>query len=134
MSDLRVLEVEFETPPTTGSMLTFDGTKWNPIAISSLFYFLPVGVYLPYGGSSAPTGWLICDGSAKSRTDYALLFDAIGTTFGAGDGSTTFNLPDAANFSTPFADGTFIIWTGVAADIVVGAPGTLMGILGLTYP
>ncbi|HID72544.1 TPA: hypothetical protein EYP38_01265 [Candidatus Micrarchaeota archaeon] len=44
--------------------------------------------------SAAPSGWLLCDGSAVSRTTYADLFDAIGTTFGAGDGSTTFNVPD----------------------------------------
>lgn len=42
----------------------------------------------------APNGWLVCDGSAVSRADYADLFDAIGTDFGSGDGSTTFNLPD----------------------------------------
>jgi microcystin-dependent protein len=47
-----------------------------------------------YGGSSAPTGWLLCDGSAVSRTTYATLFGIIGTTFGTGDGSTTFNLPN----------------------------------------
>lgn len=52
------------------------------------------GVVLPYAGSSAPAGWLLCDGSAVSRTTYADLFSVIGTTFGAGDGSTTFNLPD----------------------------------------
>lgn len=44
--------------------------------------------------SSAPTGWLLCDGSAVSRTTYAALFSAIGTTYGTGDGSTTFNVPD----------------------------------------
>jgi microcystin-dependent protein len=54
----------------------------------------PPGSLMPYAGSSAPTGWLICDGSAVSRTTYADLFTAIGTTYGAGDGSTTFNLPD----------------------------------------
>lgn len=46
------------------------------------------------GRSTAPTGWLLCDGSAVSRTTYADLFDAIGTAYGTGDGSTTFNLPD----------------------------------------
>jgi len=54
----------------------------------------PVGVINPYGGSTAPTGWLICDGSAVSRTTYAALFAILGTTYGAGNGSTTFNLPD----------------------------------------
>lgn len=50
---------------------------------------------LSYGGNSAPSGWLLCYGQAVSRTAYAALFAVIGTTFGAGDGSTTFNLPDA---------------------------------------
>ncbi len=54
----------------------------------------PVGTMSMFGGSSAPTGWLMCDGSAVSRTTYAALFAAIGTAFGAGDGSTTFNLPN----------------------------------------
>ena len=54
----------------------------------------PVGVINPYGGSTAPTGWLICDGSAVSRTTYAALFAILGTTYGAGNGSTTFNLPN----------------------------------------
>lgn len=44
--------------------------------------------------STVPAGWLECDGAAVSRTTYAALFTAIGTTYGAGDGSTTFNLPD----------------------------------------
>lgn len=52
------------------------------------------GTILAYGGSSVPSGYLDCDGSAVSRTIYAALFSAIGTTWGAGDGSTTFNLPD----------------------------------------
>lgn len=51
------------------------------------------GVYVPYGGSVLPPGWLWCDGSALSRVDYAELFAVIGTTFGEGDGSTTFNIP-----------------------------------------
>jgi len=55
---------------------------------------VPVGVMLPYGGSSAPTGWLLADGSAISRTSYAALYAIYGTTYGVGDGSTTFNLPD----------------------------------------
>jgi len=54
----------------------------------------PIGKICDFGGSSAPTGWLLCDGSAVSRTTYASLFAIIGTTYGAGDGSTTFNLPN----------------------------------------
>ncbi len=54
----------------------------------------PVGSMLMYGGSAAPSGWLLCDGSAVSRTTYAALFAVISTTFGAGDTTTTFNVPD----------------------------------------
>jgi len=55
---------------------------------------IPAGVIWPYAGSAAPSGWLLADGSAVSRTTYASLFAAISTTYGVGDGSTTFNLPD----------------------------------------
>ena len=55
---------------------------------------IPVGTVQMYAGSTAPLNWLICDGSAVSRTTYASLFAIIGTTYGAGNGSTTFNLPN----------------------------------------
>lgn len=55
---------------------------------------LPVGMITPFAGSAAPTGWFLCSGQAVSRTTYASLFAVVGTTYGAGDGSTTFNLPD----------------------------------------
>jgi len=54
----------------------------------------PVGVILPYGGLIAPNNWFFCQGQAVSRTTYSELFAVISTAFGAGDGSTTFNLPD----------------------------------------
>lgn len=54
----------------------------------------PVGTVLPFAGSAAPTGWLLCQGQTVSRTTYADLFAVIGTIYGAGDGSTTFALPD----------------------------------------
>jgi microcystin-dependent protein len=52
------------------------------------------GIILPWSDSTAPTGFLECDGTAVNRTTYANLFAAIGTTWGVGDGSTTFNVPD----------------------------------------
>ena len=52
------------------------------------------GLILPYGASSAPSGFLLCDGSAVSRSTYSVLFGVIGTTWGSGDGSSTFNVPD----------------------------------------
>lgn len=54
----------------------------------------PAGIIMPFAGTVAPEGYLFCDGSDVSRTTYATLFGVIGTTFGAGDGSTTFNVPD----------------------------------------
>lgn len=56
---------------------------------------IPSGSVTEFAGSSVPSGWLFCDGSAVSRSTYSGLFTAIGTTYGAGDGSTTFNLPDS---------------------------------------
>jgi microcystin-dependent protein len=53
-----------------------------------------VGQVSHFARNAAPTGWLKCNGSAVSRTAYAALYSAIGTTFGVGDGSTTFNVPD----------------------------------------
>lgn len=53
----------------------------------------PIGAIIKYGAAVAPSGWLLCDGSAVSRTTYANLFAVIGTNYGSGNGSTTFNLP-----------------------------------------
>ncbi len=60
----------------------------------NLLAVTPAGAMLDYGGAAAPSGWLLCDGTAASRTVYAALFAAIGTVYGVGDGTTTFNLPD----------------------------------------
>jgi microcystin-dependent protein len=54
----------------------------------------PTGAIMMFGGSVAPAGWIVCDGSAVSRTTFSTLFSAIGTTYGVGDGATTFNVPD----------------------------------------
>ena len=55
---------------------------------------LPTGSYIQFAGSQAPEGFLVCNGGAISRTTYSALFAVIGTTYGSGDGSTTFNLPN----------------------------------------
>ena len=76
---------------------TPDGTKFlrddGTWAVASAVG-VPTGTIAQYAGSSAPADWLMADGSAVSRTTYAALFTAISTAYGAGDGSTTFNLPD----------------------------------------
>lgn len=76
---------------TGGQVLSTDGTDFTWVTNP---FVMPAGVLLPYGGTSAPEGYLLCNGSAVSRTVYADLFTAIGTSYGVGDGSTTFNVPD----------------------------------------
>jgi len=78
---------------------------------------IPVGQLNPFAGATAPTGWLLCDGTAVSRTTYAGLYAVIGDTYGSGDGSTTFNLPDLRR----------------RAPIGRGASDTLGGSDGITY-
>ena len=67
-------------------------TSWVRSRISES---LSIGAIVPFAGAGVPAGFLLCNGAAISRTAYKALFDAIGTRWGAGDGSTTFNLPDA---------------------------------------
>lgn len=64
------------------------------LAGGTLYADSPIGSIIPFGGSIAPSGYLLCNGAAVSRTTYGDLFAVIGTAFGAGDGSTTFNVPD----------------------------------------
>lgn len=73
-------------------MSTYLGTKL--IAGAQVFEGIPTGVIMPFAGQVTPEGWLPCNGQEVSRTTYATLYAAIGETYGAGDGSTTFNLPD----------------------------------------
>lgn len=62
--------------------------------LNVLITLVPAGTVASFAGSSEPSGWLFCAGQAVSRTTYATLFAIIGTTYGTGDGSTTFNIPD----------------------------------------
>ncbi len=77
--------------------ITTGGTIQNMIderAYSDARGGMPAGMVIPFAGSAAPAGWMLCNGVAVSRATYAVLFATIGTTYGAGDGSTTFNLPN----------------------------------------
>ena len=76
----------------TEGQLISDGTAvWKVKKIGSE---VPAGTMQMFAGNTIPAGWLLCDGSAVSRKNYAKLFSAIGTVYGAGDGSTTFALPN----------------------------------------
>ena len=80
---------------------------------------LPAGAVMPFAMATAPTGWFSCDGALLSRTTYALLFAAIGTTFGVGDGSTTFAIPDLR--------GRFVRSTGTDGTAIALALGVKQG-------
>jgi microcystin-dependent protein len=74
------------TPAAAAFSLSTQSPQYNSLC--------PAGSVVSFAGSAAPAGWLLCNGSAVSRTTYAALFAVVVTTYGAGDGSTTFNLPD----------------------------------------
>jgi microcystin-dependent protein len=107
---------------------TFTGTPTAPTAtagtnttqIATTAFVLsngaPTGGLIMWGTGTAPSGWLLCAGAAVNRTTYAALFAVIGTTFGVGDGSTTFNLP---NYTSRMPYGTTVGSTGGSADAVV---------------
>lgn len=77
---------------------------------------IPSGLIFPFGGASTaiPAGYLLCDGTAVSRTTYASLFTAIGTNHGTGDGSTTFNLPNFVGKTIVGYDGSQTEFNAIA--------------------
>jgi microcystin-dependent protein len=81
--------------------ITQGGTLYPPVVVG-----IPTGIMFPYGGTVAPSGYLLCNGAAVSRTTYSDLFTTLGTAFGIGDGSTTFNLPDTQG-RAPIGVGTY---------------------------
>ena len=94
------------SPGGSGNVLTSNGTAWTSSALPTPTPPVPTGAVFHFAANAAPTGYLEADGTAVSRTTYAALFAVTGTTFGAGDGSTTFNLPDLrAEFIRGWDDG-----------------------------
>lgn len=92
---------------TTAKEITAGWTIANAVyADDVLFPAVPIGSLLDFAGTTAPTNYLTCDGSAVSRTTYAALYAVIGTVWGSGDGSTTFNLPDIRRRATIGSGGT----------------------------
>ncbi|VBB07897.1 Hypothetical protein LUCI_3162 [Lucifera butyrica] len=98
------------------AMLGYGG-KFDPSVIPEIQPSIPAGVVMHFAAATPPKGWLKADGSAIARTDYADLFAVVGTAFGTGDGSTTFNLPDLrGEFIRGFDDGR-----GVDSSRVLGS-------------
>ena len=126
-----------------GDLAYHDGSKWTRLAKGTAGQYLatnsgatapewvtaptsdsvPTGVLNPYAGATAPVGWLLCFGQAISRTTYSTLFTAIGTTYGVGDGSTTFNLPDMRGQGTAGLDNM----GGTSRDRVVDTDADVLG-------
>lgn len=132
-----VLAPPTDTDPPTNSYWTVDNiVSANAAVLAALAAYeatlagIPIGGLLAYGGTTAPAGWLFCYGQQISRTIYAALFAAIGTSFGAGDASTTFNLPDLRGRAPVGKDDM----GGSAADRVTnavsGISGTTLGAAG----
>jgi microcystin-dependent protein len=98
------------TAPTASA-----GTNTTQIATTAfvLANGVPTGGLIMWSTASAPNGFLLCDGSAVSRTTYAALFAIVSTTFGVGDGSTTFNVP---NYTNRMPYGTTVGATGGSAN------------------
>lgn len=103
------------------TILVFNGVHFE-VLLQNLA--IPVGTINTYAGTTAPSGWLLCDGAAVSRTTYASLFSVIGETFGAGDLSTTFNIPDLRR-RVPVGKGT--------SDTIGDDDGLAEGARGLTH-
>ena len=101
-NDSRLSNAREWIAPTATSAEAINGTSterraWSPSRIKQmieLYSQAPVATVIASASSSTPSGYLICNGAAVSRSTYSSLFSAIGTRFGSGNGSTTFNIPD----------------------------------------
>lgn len=90
----NLMQIEGKTPPNTANSIEVTTAEWVNKKLSA---YMPTGTVLPFAGNTVPENYLLCDGSAVSRRTYADLFKVIGTTYGSGNGSTTFNLPNLVN-------------------------------------
>jgi microcystin-dependent protein/phage-related tail fiber protein len=91
-NDKVTFDIANATASADGAMSAADKSKLDGIAAGA--DAIPAGAITMFAGGSLPSGWLWCQGQAVSRTTYSALYSAIGTTYGTGDGSTTFNLPN----------------------------------------
>lgn len=110
----------------------YDGTNFQlitPVAVSTSLY-VPTGSLMSFAGSTAPSGWLLSYGQAVSRNTYAALFVAIGTVYGAGNGTTTFNLPDLRGRGASGVDNMGGTTASRITSGVSGIAGTTLGAAG----
>jgi len=128
-ADVSTLRSELanEQPVTNGAGLVgyYDSVNLNPTTVEAQLTLLtsavvapfPTGCIIDFGGTTIPSGFLLCDGSAVSRTTYANLFAAIGVLWGAGNGTTTFNVPNLVERVTAGANGTLFSGTNVVGTV-----------------
>jgi microcystin-dependent protein len=102
----------------------------NQYADAAVAVGMPIGACVPYGGASAPTGWVLSFGQAISRTTFAALFAIYSTTFGIGDGSTTFNMPDLRGSVPVGKDNMGGVTRGLVTNAGSGITGTTLGATG----
>ena len=100
------------------------------IDIKTGIRLVPVGSILAFAGAVAPKGWILCDGRALSRSAYSALFSALGVTYGVGDGSTTFNIPDLRGRATFGKDNMGGSSAGRVTSGASGITGTSLGASG----
>lgn len=93
-SDGTVTTAKIVDANVTTAKITDANVTLAKLAASVQQALAPAGMLAPFAGSSAPSGWLLCAGQAVSRTTFSVLFAVVSTTYGVGDGTTTFNLPD----------------------------------------
>lgn len=152
-TDKQTLKRKTLVSPNVTGDITVTGGKFVGDGVA------PVGSVTMYAALTAPTGWLLCDGAAVSRTTYAALFAIISTGYGVGDGSTTFNLPDmtgrfptqaipgstggASTHTHTFDDGghthtsaahSHTLSSAGQAQVLVGPTGTAAASLNVTTP
>lgn len=129
------MAINFPDSPTNGQVFTsgtsswtYDGVKWNlNTNTTTANDSMPVGSILWFANTTTtPPGWVAADGSAISRTTYATLFASIGTTYGSGDGSTTFNVPSvAATTGKYFIRYTTSVGTVTTTSLATSPVGTM---------
>lgn len=144
--EIEISELEFTEELASDNLIPVEGltdTKatslqklrdWLGIE-SAILKQVPTGLILPYGGSTAPEGFLLCNGATINRTTYANLFAVIGTTYGTGDGSTTFGIPSASSIVTSVNTSVPVNGNGITLGLTDGKTNfsLLPGNGGFTY-
>jgi len=114
------LGTQSSSSPMSGAAIADNTINIDELSATLQQSLAPVGSLMMYAGSSAPSGWLFCDGSAISRTTYSALFAVIAEEFGQGNGTTTFNVPDLKG-RVPVGAGTGV---GLSARALSDASGS----------